>query len=66
MVITNNSVTRCGVALGNAAFPLRLPVTLTLAEPIVAVGTPFRVTELCAPDAIAAKPTEAGFARKTE
>jgi hypothetical protein len=44
------------------------PVTLTLADPIVAVGTPFRVTdsELCASAASVANPTEAGFARKPE
>jgi hypothetical protein len=40
-------------------------VTLTLTDPIVGVGTPFSVTELCTPDASAAKPTEAGFARNT-
>ena len=57
------------VALSGAAFrlptPLLLPVTLTLADPIVGVGTPPCVATLCASDASAAKPTEAGFARKT-
>jgi hypothetical protein len=51
------------ITLGSAAFRLcPEPVTLTLEAPIVAVGTPFCVTEASAPGASAAKPTEAGFA----
>jgi hypothetical protein len=69
--IATKSEARCGDLLGNAAFvptrpELLEPVTLTLTDPIVGVGTPFTVTELCTPGASAAKPTEAGFARKTE
>jgi hypothetical protein len=45
---------------------LELPVILALTEPIVGVGTPSAVTKLRAFDASVAKPTEAGFARKTE
>ena len=56
--------------LGNATFGERPelldPVTLTLTDPIVGVGTPFAVTELSTPGASAANPTEGGFARKTE
>lgn len=70
MLIATNSETRCGVLLGDAAFEERPepldPVTLTLTDPIVGVGTPFSVTELCTSAASAAKPTEGGFARKTE
>ena len=63
-----NDVTTCGSALGSAAFvPARPePVMLALTEPIVGVGTPAAVTELWAFAASAAKPTEAGLARKTE
>jgi hypothetical protein len=38
---------------------------LALTEPIVGVGTPSAVTKLRASDASVAKPTDAGFARKT-
>ena len=67
---TKKNEARCGVLLDNAAFcPTRPdpldPVTLTLTDPIVGVGTPFAVTELCTPAASEAKPTEAGLARKT-
>jgi hypothetical protein len=71
LIATKKTEARCGILLGNAAFgpptrpELLEPVTLTLTDPIVGVGTPFSVTELCAPGASAAKPTEAGFARKT-
>jgi hypothetical protein len=41
-------------------------MSLTLADPIVVVSTPFRVTELRAPGASAANPTEAGFSREME
>jgi hypothetical protein len=53
--------------LGSEAleFERPAPVTLALTDPIVAVGTPPAVTKLCAFLASAAKPTEAGFARKT-
>jgi hypothetical protein len=54
--------------LGNAAFQLQnVPSprrTHLQADPIVAVCTPFRVTELCSPGAGAAKSTKAGFAQK--
>jgi hypothetical protein len=58
LLVTNNSEKNRwgGTTPGIAA--LRLcpkPVTLTPADPIVAVGTPFRVTEPCAPDASIAK-----------
>jgi len=70
-IATMKSEARCGVLLGNAALlptrpELLEPVTLTLTDPIVGVGTPFLVMELCTPGASAAKPTEGGFARKTE
>jgi hypothetical protein len=71
VLIATKSEARCGDLLGSAAFvPARPgllePVTLTLTDPIIGVGTPLTVTELCAPGASAAKPMEAGFARKTE
>lgn len=69
MPITNNSETRgCGIAPGSAALPfplLALPLTLTGADPIVGVGTPPAVAKFCAFAASAAKPTDAGLARKT-
>lgn len=60
--------TMCGSAPGNAAFVFVCPspVMLALTEPIVGVGNPAAVTELWTFDASAAKPTEAGLARKTE
>jgi hypothetical protein len=65
--MTQSNNARCGIVRGNAplecAFPE--PVTLALTEPIVGVGTPPASTKLCAFDASAAKPTEAGLARKT-
>ena len=69
--ITHNgrSKLRYGIIMpGNAAFDCDLPVPVTVAatDPIVAVGTPACVTICCASEASAAKPTEAGFARKTE
>lgn len=70
LVATKKSEARCGILLGNATFGERPelldPVTLTLTDPIVGVGTPFAVTELSTPGASAANPTEGGFARKTE
>ena len=64
----NNNVTTCGSVLGSAAFEFVCPepVMLALTEPIVGVGKPAAVTELWAFAASAAKPTEAGLARKTE
>lgn len=63
-----NNVTTCGSALGSAAlvFERPEPVMLELTEPIVGVGKPAAVTELWTFAARAAKPTEAGLARKTE
>jgi len=68
VLMTQNKTARDGIALGNAAFwPERPePVTLALTDPIVGVGTPPRTIWLCASAASVAKPTEAGFARKTE
>jgi hypothetical protein len=65
--MTQSNNARCGMAWGNAPLECALPepVTLALTEPIVGVGTPPASTKLCAFDASAAKPTEAGLARKT-
>lgn len=69
--ITHNdrSTARHGIiTLGNAAFGRDEdpePVTVAATDPIVAVGTPAWVAICCASEERAAKPTEAGFARKT-
>ena len=68
--ITHNdrSTARHGIImLGDAAFDWERPEPETVAatDPIVAVGTPACVAICCASEASAAKPTEAGFARKT-
>ena len=61
------NATRCGDALGSAAFEFVCPepVILALTEPIVGVGKPAAVTTLWSFAASFANPTEAGLARKT-
>lgn len=61
--ITHNrrNTRRVIIALCNTAPEL----TLALTDPIVGVGRPCCVTKVCASEASAAKPMDAGFARKT-
>jgi len=62
----NRRDTRRGIIASCNTAPERVLVTLALTDPIVGVGRPCCVTKACASEASAAKPMDAGFARKTE